>query len=158
MASKVWTFCVSDINSPLWMRTWMRYLFTDECFDKLKTHQLYFETTCWKIGHERIPHTHKQTKVLSCSMAACAFLEKKQKAFQTLHAQCFVNYLSTFWIWFQRPRHFIENTVIAVFIAVAIGVTVGHAVGVTTVGYCGDKLCSWERTDELTKRNVTVES
>lgn len=85
----------------------------------------------------------------SCSMC---FSREKQNAFQTLHAPCFVNYLSTFWIWFQRPRHFIENTVIAVFITVAIGVTVGHPVGVTTVGYCGDKLCSW-----LTKRKVTVE-
>ena len=119
----------------------------------------YFERTCWRIGHARI-HTQANKGPFLQHGSMC-FSREKQNAFQTLHAPCFVNYLSTFWIWFQRPRHFIENTVIAVFITVAIGVTVGHAVGVTTVGYCGDKLCSWERidgTDGLTKRNVTVES
>ena len=119
-------------------------------------------------------HTHKQTKVRQRggrsyeSMVSdrgipkpnmwswkkhlitfpCLFLlEDSIHTLQSLHVSFFVPYLSTLFIWFQRPRHFIENTVIAVFITVAIGVTVGHAVGVTTVGYCGDKLCSWERTD-----------
>lgn len=64
---------------PIWMRTLMRDLFTEECFDKLKTHQLLWNKM---LKNWTRTHTHKQTKVLSCSMAACAFLEKNKRPFK----------------------------------------------------------------------------
>ena len=157
MASKVWTFCVSDINSP--------YEWGHGCVICSLTNGLInsnASTTLKQHVEELDMHknTHKQRKVLSCSMAACAFLEKNKTPFKLfmLHVS-----LTTF-----QPFHLVPT-------AKALHWEYCHCCFHHGSHWCDRWSCRWcdrrwvlwwqalllrsaDGTDGLTKRNVPIDS
>ena len=157
MASKVWTFL--RINSLMSEGIWCVICSLTNVLINSKRINYTLKQHVEELDTHK--NTHKQTKVLSCSMAACAFLEKNKTPFKLfmLHVS-----LTTF-----QALHLVPT-------AKALHWEYCHCCFHHGSHWCDRWSCRWcdhrwvlwwqalllrthwERTDGLTKRNVTVES